>query len=278
MHRDAEEKMLITDGLRKAVDQNELSVFYQPLIDMRTGKIAGVEALIRWERSKGCMVSPLAFVPIAESTGLIVPLGEWVLKTACGQNMAWQKAGFPQVPVAVNISARQLHDHGFSDKVVGILRETGLDPKYLILEITESTAMEDIEESIKILNRLYRIGIQIFIDDFGSGYSSIGRLKSLPVHALKIDHLFTQHIVDDPDDAAIVMSIMAMAHSLNIRVVVEGVETPEQLECLRSMKWTIDYPLQCDEVQGYLFSRPVPADAFTNLFIAQQKHGILPTA
>jgi EAL domain-containing protein (putative c-di-GMP-specific phosphodiesterase class I) len=135
--------------------------------------------------------------------------------------------------------------------------------------------MENVDESIRILGKLYKHGIQIFIDDFGSGYSSIGRLKSLPVHALKIDHLFTQHIVDDPNDAAIVMSIMAMAHSLNIRVVVEGVETEAQLERLRTMTWTFDFPLRCDEVQGYLFSRPVHADDFTKLFIRQREHGKL---
>jgi EAL domain-containing protein (putative c-di-GMP-specific phosphodiesterase class I) len=154
-----------------------------------------------------------------------------------------------------------------------ILHENRLSPEHLILEITETTAMENVEESIKILSCLYQNGIQIFIDDFGSGYSSIGRLKNLPVHALKIDRFFTQHIVDDPDDAAIVMSIMAMAHGLNIRVIAEGVETEAQLEHLRSMRWSIDNPLQCDQVQGFLFSRPVTAEDFTKLFIRQNIQG-----
>ncbi len=157
------------------------------------------------------------------------------------------------------------------------LHESGLEPPQLILEITETTAMHDIDRSVKILSTLYEHGIQLFIDDFGSGYSSIGRLKNLPVHALKIDRFFTQHLVDDPADAAIVMSILAMAHGLNIRVVAEGVETREQLDRLRSMKWSFDHPLQCDQVQGFLFSKPIPADEFTELLIKQvEQGGLLP--
>ncbi len=275
MNKDAEEKMLMTNALRKAVERNELQLHYQPLIDLNTSRIAGIEALLRWQRSEDEFISPLTFIPIAESTGLIVPIGEWVLRTACKQNARWQQEGFPPVPIAVNISARQLHQKNLVSLVLEILEENNLAPENLILEITETTAMENADESIKILNSLYQMGIKIFIDDFGSGYSSIGRLKNLPVHALKIDPFFTQHIVDDPDDAAIVMSIMAMAHSLNIKVIAEGVETEAQLEKLQTLEWSNENTFCCDQIQGYFFSRPVPAEEFTSLFINQQTYGKL---
>jgi len=271
MSKNAEEKMLITNALRKAIEKDEFILHYHPIIDLSTGMIAGAEALLRWRHPDQGMLAPLNFIPIAESSGLIVPIGEWVLKTACQQKKKWQDAGFPAVSVAVNLSTRQLRQKNLGETIMGIVKESGIDPTELILEITETTAMQNIEESVKILNELHQNGIRLYIDDFGSGYSSLNLLKRLPIQALKIDRFFTQHIVDDPNDAAIVKAIVAMAHGLNIKVVAEGVESPAQLEYLKSLEWSMTVPLRCDQVQGFFFSKPLPSEQFMQFLATHPK-------
>jgi EAL domain-containing protein (putative c-di-GMP-specific phosphodiesterase class I) len=263
--------------LKRAVERQEFFLHYQPLIEIETGRLSGFEALLRWQHPELGLVPPLNFIPSAESTGLIVPIGEWVLQTACRQSCAWTQEGFTPVPMAVNISVRQLHQRGLGETVMRILKETGLAPGFLILEITESAAMHNIEDAIEILGELHGQGVQIVIDDFGSGYSSLSWLRRLPIQALKIDRAFIQHIVDDPADAAIVRAIIAMAHSLNIRVVAEGVETREQLQFLHSLKWTFEGILKCDQAQGFLFSKPLPAEEIHTLLVRQQREdGLIP--
>jgi EAL domain-containing protein (putative c-di-GMP-specific phosphodiesterase class I) len=196
------------------------------------------------------MMSPGKFIPLAEESGLIVPIGEWVLRTACAQNKAWQATGLPRIRVAVNVSPRQLRHENLLQTVDQVLRETGLNPNYLELELTESI-MQDAEEAIRLLSQLQSMGVQIAIDDFGTGYSSLSHLKRYPIHKLKIDQSFVRDIAHDPHDRAIVTAIIALAHSLDMNAVAEGVETEEQLTHLRS--------LTCDEAQGYFLGRPMPA-------------------
>jgi diguanylate cyclase (GGDEF)-like protein len=266
MSKRAEENLLFTNALRMATTKKEFIMHYQPIVDLDSGTVAGAEALVRWQHSEKGIIPPLTFIPIAESTGLIVPIGEWVLATACRQNKQWQEAGFSPISIAVNFSVRQLQQKDFVETVLRILEESSLAPQFLVVEITETTAMKNVEHSMKVLNELHEKGVRIYIDDFGTGYSSLNWLKRLPVDALKIDRFFIQHIVDDPNDAAIVKAIIAMAHSMNIRVVAEGIETKAQISCLKSLKGTLDSGLYCDQVQGYLFSRPVPPDEFIKLF------------
>jgi diguanylate cyclase (GGDEF)-like protein len=242
--------------LRRAVERDEFEVFYQPKVDMEGEHVAGMEALVRWRHPESGLISPADFIPLAEETGLIVPIGEWVLRTACEQAKIWHEAGFA-LQLSVNLSVRQLYDQCLSKTILGIIGETRLDPYFLELEVTESAIMKNAAAAAATLNDLRRAGIKISIDDFGTGYSSLGYLKRLPIDILKIDKSFVQDIANDPDDGALVMAIITLAHNLRLRVVAEGVETEEQLKFLRL--------LRCDEWQGYLFSRPVPADAFVKL-------------
>jgi EAL domain-containing protein (putative c-di-GMP-specific phosphodiesterase class I) len=209
------------------------------------------------------VVYPSEFIPIAEETGLIVPLGEWVMRTACTQAKAWQKAGLPPVTVAVNLSARQFQQHDLLDTASRILKETGLDPRWLELEITESIAMQNADYTIVILRDLKDMGIQIAMDDFGTGYSSLSYLKKFPIDSLKIDQSFVRDIPTDANDAAIANAIIVLAHSLKLKVVAEGVETPEQEAFLKEH--------QCDRMQGFLFSNPISADLFENLLREKTK-------
>ncbi|HEY3326247.1 MAG TPA: EAL domain-containing protein [Novimethylophilus sp.] len=238
--------------LRRALEQGEFKVFYQPQIDVASGRWVGTEALLRWQCPDIGLVSPGEFIPLAEETGLIVPIGEWVLRAACTQCKAWHQAGMTGRVVAVNISACQFRQADFSDVVARVLRDTGLDPACLELELTESITMRGAEETITMLHYLKKMGVQISIDDFGTGYSSLSYLKRFPIDKLKIDQSFVAGIAEDPNDAAIIIAIIAMAHSLGLRVVAEGVETGEQLDFLRMHA--------CNEVQGYLFGRPMPAE------------------
>ncbi len=261
----AQEVVELREALHNAVEQEQFEVYYQPLNDIESGDVAGMEALIRWNHPQQGVISPMHFIPAAEDTGLIVPIGRWVLETACRQNMAWQQAGFPPIPIAVNVSERQLSDGALVGTVEEVLQATGLEPRYLELELTESAAMKNPERSLSVLGALYDLGVRIMIDDFGAGYSSLSRLKSLPIHGLKIDRFFVQHVVDDERDAAIVAAVVALARSLRIEMVAEGVETAEQLRFLRSIrKGHSDKPRR-DRAQGYLFSRPVPAAQATEL-------------
>ena len=252
MNAHAQERRLLENGLRCAIEREEFVLHYQPQIDLQTDAVTGVEALIRWHPEHR-MVPPGEFIPIAEEAGLITEIGEWVLRTACRQAREWEAAGLPTVRVAVNLSIRQLRGGGFPGRVRAILRETGLAPQYLELEITESSLMVDPEKIIKTLHELRGMGIQLAMDDFGAGYSSLAYLKRLPLNRIKIDRSFVRDIPEDPDDVAIVQAILAMARQLKIRVVAEGVETPAQYRFLRDHR--------CEEAQGYAFSRPLPAEA-----------------
>ncbi len=262
LNQKAVERLSIESGLLRALDDGEFFLCYQPKMDINGTDIIGMEALVRWQRPGHGIVPPDKFIPVAEENGLIVRLGTWVLREACRQNRAWQDAGLPKLKVAVNLSARQLRDNAFVPLVVQILAETGLDPHDLELELTESALMGDASDTVCKLLRLKELGISISVDDFGTGYSSLSYLKHLPIDTIKVDRSFVRDIVDDPDDAAIVDAIVAMAHALNLNVIAEGVETREQLEFLRQRK--------CQQAQGYYFARPLDPQQF-EAFIA---HGM----
>ncbi|MBB5391452.1 MULTISPECIES: bifunctional diguanylate cyclase/phosphodiesterase [unclassified Herbaspirillum] len=245
-------EMLIS--LRRALDQQEFKLFYQPKLSLKDGRIIGAEALIRWESPEQGMVAPDRFIPFAEEAGLIVPIGEWVLRTACRQNKAWQDAGLPPIPVAVNLSPRQMNQ-ALPEFVANVLAESGLSASWLELEITENVVMKDAEKTVATLNTLKRLGLQISVDDFGTGYSSLSYLRRFPVDALKIDKSFVRDIARDADSAAIVKAVISLAHILNLRVIAEGVEDEEQHAFLRENG--------CDEVQGYYFGKPMAVADFT---------------
>lgn len=265
------EKLKIRDNLKKAIERNEFILHYQPLVETDSGKYFAAEALIRWNHPELGFIGPLNFIDIAEKTGLILPIGKWVLRTACNQGRIWHCNGLNKLSIAVNLSVVQLYEKNMVNNLIEILDETKFSPENLILEITESTAMHNIEISTKVIKKLNKLGIKVYIDDFGSGYSSLNRLKTLPIYALKIDKFFIQNVVDDPFDAAIVRAIILMAHSLNIKVIAEGVETKEQLNFLKSIELKYEKILVCDNVQGYLFSKPVNAEEFTLLLKNSEK-------
>jgi len=258
MNTRAVEFLLLESSLRKALDKDELVVFYQPLINPKENKLIGMEALLRWKHPEKGMISPDDFIPLAEETGLIESIGEWVLRTACAQNKKWQDAGYPPVRVSVNMSARQFNKKDVVEMIGKTLEETGLKPDHLGIEITESVIMQDVESTITKLNKLNKMGINLSIDDFGTGYSSLSYLKLFPINILKIDRSFVSNIISDETDAAIAASIILLAHSMNLKVAAEGVETKEQLEMLRRQG--------CDYIQGFLFSKPVPAEKFPLFF------------
>lgn len=252
MNISSSERIQLEKSLRKALERKEFIIYYQPYIDLITEKILGVEALLRWQHMHLGLLLPMKFIPLAEETGIIITIDEWVLSNACKQNKSWQDAGLPPISIAINLSAREFHQQDLLEVVSRVLRETQLDPQLLELEITESTAMQNLENTVFILSKLKDIGAKITIDDFGTGYSSLSYLKKFPIHSLKINQYFIQDIDNNPDDAAIVSAIIALAHSLNIKVIAEAVETEEQKQLLLS--------LNCDEMQGYLFSRPILPD------------------
>jgi diguanylate cyclase (GGDEF)-like protein/PAS domain S-box-containing protein len=261
MNEESLERVRIESGLRSALERNEFVLHYQPQVDLESGRIVGMEALIRWQHPELGMVPPSRFVCVAEDTGLIVPIGTWVMRSACAQNKAWQDAGLGRMRVAVNLSARQF---GAADLLPGIeaaLRDTGLDADCLELELTESLFMGDVTPAVELLHRMKALGVKLSIDDFGTGYSSFSYLSRFPIDVLKIDRSFVADITHDANDAAIVDSIIALAHNLRLSVIAEGVETAEQLDYLRRQG--------CDEMQGYYFSRPLPADAFELLLRKQ---------
>jgi diguanylate cyclase (GGDEF)-like protein len=244
------ERLTLETGLRRALDRNELVVHYQPRVEVATSKIIGLEALVRWRHPDQGLVSPAQFISLAEETGLIVPIGAWVLRQACEQSRAWQQAGIPPVRVSVNISSVQFRQPNLHDVVMDTLAETGLDPSWLELELTESLLMQNPEDVVVLLERLSGRGVHLSIDDFGTGYSSLSYLRRFPIDSLKIDRTFIRELTTNPDDAAIATSIILMGKALRLNVVAEGVETRSQLSFLRVMK--------CQEAQGYLFSPPLP--------------------
>ena len=251
------ERVSLESKLRRALERGEFSLHYQPQLDLRTNRVFGCEALLRWNQPELGMVSPAKFIPLAEETGLIVPIGEWVLRTACLQSMAWQNAGLAPITMAVNISARQFREKNLSNVVAKILAETGLRAKLLELEVTESVIMHDAQKAIAELQAFREMGVTLSVDDFGTGYSSLSYLKRFPVDRLKIDQSFVRDINSDADDAAIAQAVITLGHTLNLRVIAEGVETAEQLAFLRKNL--------CDEMQGYLFGKPIPAHEFGKL-------------
>lgn len=251
------ERLELESDLRQALQRDELRVHYQPQVDLATGRIVGAEALVRWQHASRGMIPPSVFIPMAEDSGMIGQIGEWVLNTACTDAKAWQTAGLPGLRMAVNVSGRQVGIDHMVDKVAAALKNSGLAPQFLEIEVTESVVMQDASRAISTLNALRDMGVTLAIDDFGTGYSSLSYLKRFPLNKLKIDKSFIDGMVDDPDDAAIVMAIIAMAQSLRHTVIAEGVETEAQAERLRAYG--------CDEMQGYLFSRPLPGDQFVEL-------------
>jgi diguanylate cyclase (GGDEF)-like protein/PAS domain S-box-containing protein len=253
----AVERQSIEESLRRALERQELSLHYQPMIDLKTGEITHAEALIRWTHPTRGLIAPVQFIPVAEDCGLILPIGEWVLREACTQAKAWIDAGLPPVTMAVNISAMQFRDEHFLQGIFAVLEETRLDPAHLELELTETVLMKRAESSESILKTLRARGVQVAVDDFGTGYSSLSYLRKFPIDALKIDQSFVRQITTTPDDTAIVTAVIMMGRSLKLRVVAEGVETQEELAFLQAH--------QCDQAQGYLFSRPVIAERFATL-------------
>lgn len=255
-------KLILEADLRKAIERHEFVLYYQPQIELSTQKLVGVEALIRWQHPSLGMVSPALFIPLAEETGLICPIGEWVLRTACNQYQAWQQAGLPKIQIAVNLSAFQLQQYDIVARIAIILEETQMTPEDLELEITETTVMQDLERMTIVLKQLKQIGIKIAIDDFGTGYSSLNLLKHLPVDTLKIDKSFVQDLSDDPNDAKLCQGIIMLGKAFKLEVLAEGVETIKQLNFLKL--------LSCDRAQGYLISRPLSSDALVTLLIKPQ--------
>ncbi len=263
----AQERLVLENNLYKALERQEFRLHYQPQIDLRTGEIVGMEALIRWQNQESGFISPSLFIPLAEEMGLINAIGEWVLWTACAQNRTWQSLGLPPIRMAVNLSALQFQQKNLVNIIAQVLESTKLEARYLELEITESIAMHDIPVTISVLRTLRSMGIQIAVDDFGTGYSSLSSLKHFPLDKLKIDQSFVRELVTDSFDAAIVKALIALGHGLKLNVIAEGVETQEQLAFLRSVK--------CDGMQGYLLSRPLSAENATNLFINRMKLSLL---
>lgn len=262
LHADTSERLALENSLRGALEREEFVVHYQPQVDVKTGRIVGAEALVRWQHQERGLVYPSEFISLAEGTGLILSIGEWVLRTACAQNKAWKDAGLPSVSVSVNISAHQFRQRNMVETLGQVLRETGLEHHLLELEIAEGTIMKDVETAFDRLGRLKELGVRIAIDNLGTGYSSLSYLGKLPVDSLKIDQSFIGEVTTDPNDGAIVTAIIAMAKGMNLKVVAEGVETKEQLAFLRQR--------QCDEAQGYLFGKSVTAEEFEKMLAANR--------
>ncbi len=254
MNEHAVARVHLESRLRQALERDEFELHYQPQVDLNTFRVIGAEALIRWRDVQGNPIPPMQFIPLAEETGLIVPIGEWVLRTACTQAVAWQKLGLPPLRIAVNVSGRQLQQDDFVAAVRSALRDTGLEPCWLEIEITESLLMKNLEASIDKLKELRTLGIQVAIDDFGTGYSSMNYLHRLPVDRLKIDRSFIQNITQNGDDPVVARAIIALAHALGLSIVAEGVETETQSVFLREQL--------CQTVQGFLYSRPLSVGQF----------------
>lgn len=258
-----QERLALENELRGALERGEMVVYYQPLINLHTRQVTALEALVRWQHPTRGLVSPAKFIPIAEDNGLIISIGEWILRTACAQNRAWQLAGIPPIRMSVNLSARQFEAPNLVEIVKQTLKETELQASYLELEVTESFLMSDIQRSIQTLKELRDLGIWLALDDFGTGYSSLNYLKRFPVNMLKIDRSFVQDVTSNPDSAAVTDAIIALAKSLQLKITAEGVETQEQLEYLQKRG--------CHEGQGFYFGIPAPAEKITDILKQNSK-------
>lgn len=254
MNSQASELLLLENDLHRALKNQEFEVYYQPQINIKTQEVTGMEALVRWQHPQFGLISPAKFIPLAEETGLIIPLDQWVLQTACAQNKAWQAAGLPPLRMSVNLSARQFQQSALLDIVAEVLQKTGLAAEYLELEITETIAMQDVELSTHILDNLHKMGVHLSMDDFGTGYSSLGYLKQFPLNTLKIDKSFIDDVAS-VQTASIIEAIMTLAKGFGLRIIAEGVETQEQKDCLQGFN--------CEEIQGYFFSPPMPTQKAT---------------
>jgi predicted signal transduction protein with EAL and GGDEF domain len=253
----SKERFCIETNLRRALERNELSLEYQAKMDFKTGMITGVEALLRWQNPSLGSVTPTQFIPVAEETGLIVPIGRWVMKTACAQNVAWQRQGLPPVRMAVNLSLRQLMDDNLLKDIKAALVDSGMAPNLWELEITESMVMQNPTRMLAVLTNIKKMGVRLAIDDFGTGYSSLAQIKHFPIDTLKVDRSFIRNLPQDSEDRAITEAVIAMGKTLSLTVVAEGVETQEQKDFLRDHI--------CDEMQGFHFSRPIAPDKFADL-------------
>jgi EAL domain-containing protein (putative c-di-GMP-specific phosphodiesterase class I) len=251
------EKLALQQEMRDGLARSEFTLLFQPQVDLRTDRIFAVEALVRWRHPALGLLSPLKFIPLAEETGLIVPLGDWILHEACRRNKAWQDAGLPPLRISVNVSARQFKEKTLIDRVNNALRESGMAANHLELEITEGLIMQDVDQAIATMKELQHLGVQLAIDDFGTGYSSLNALKNFPVARLKIDKSFIKNLASDDRDKAVAAAVISLGQKLNLRVIAEGVETAEQLAILRENN--------CDEIQGYYFSKPVSFAAIADL-------------
>lgn len=259
------ENLKMENQLRFAIERDEFFLLYQPKVDVGSGKVVGMEALIRWEHPEKGVISPAEFIPVAEYTGLITVIGEYVLRAACEQVRDWLNAGFDNFRMAVNLSPQQFRQHDLLERISAIVAEVGIDPHYLEVEITEGAIMDDVEAAIDTMQRLHDLGIALSIDDFGTGYSSLSYLKRFPIDTLKIDRAFVRDIATNSDDASIVIAIIGMAHNMGLKVIAEGVETNSQLTFLQALK--------CDEIQGFLYSPPVSSDNFTKMFLSERRIG-----
>jgi predicted signal transduction protein with EAL and GGDEF domain len=261
------ERLTLESNLRQALERDEFTLHYQPKVDFTSGHITGVEALLRWNSPALGAVPPGQFIALAEETGLIVPIGQWVLRTACAQAAAWAQAGLPPVPMAVNVSARQFADDRLYDDIAAAVADAGLGPGMLEIELTEGMVMQDVERAVRLLSAIQKLGVRVAIDDFGTGYSSLAQLRRFPVDTLKVDRSFVRNIEQDPEGQAITEAIIAMGRTLSLTVIAEGVETQEEAEFLRAHA--------CDEMQGFYFSRPVTGEAFAQLLAAHpQQPGV----
>ena len=258
-----QDRVSLKSELYKALERSEFSVVYQPKVSLNTGKILGAEALIRWQHAEKGNIAPDLFIPLAEATGQINDIGEWVLSEATSQSSAWKKQGLPDFTLAVNVSGRQLADCDLVSSIAQIIKEVGLAPDKLELEVTETYLIQDIEHSIETLHRLKKLGVKIALDDFGTGYSSLNYLNRLPIDTLKVDRSFIMDLVEVPEKKTLIKNLITLSHELGMKVVAEGVETQEQLSFLQKMN--------CDEMQGYFFSPPVTADAFKVLLEQQAR-------
>ena len=257
MNARAVERQSIEENLRRALERKEFALHYQPKVNLKTGQIVGAEALIRWTHPTRGAISPAQFIPVAEDCGLILPISQWVFREACKQTRAWADANLPPITMAVNISAMEFRQDSFLEDILGLLAETGLDPRFLELELTEGILMKRAESAVSVLESLRSHGVEIAVDDFGTGYSSLSYLRKFPIDAIKIDQSFVRQITMTPDDTTIVSAIISMGRSMKLRVIAEGVETEKELAFLKAH--------HCDEAQGYYFSRPVPAQQFAKL-------------
>jgi EAL domain-containing protein (putative c-di-GMP-specific phosphodiesterase class I) len=263
MNERAAQRLQLETALRGALAREEFALHYQPKLSLVSGAIGGFEALLRWRQPDRGLVAPARFIPILEDTGLIVPVGEWVMASVCAQIKAWQRQGISDRPVAINLSARQFQQPGLDAAIARLIEETGVDPRLIDLEITETLLMRDAEQAARVLKTLKSYGLRIAVDDFGTGYSSLAYLKRFPLDALKIDRAFVRDVTTDADDAAIAIAIIGLAHSLKLKVIAEGVETQAQLRFLREHG--------CDEIQGWVFAEALPAADCARLVLENRR-------